>query len=91
MLETSQAMKNLLPLSLAVLCLSLTGCEETTAPSSNLPPVETSDPKKVDVDVNLNPNASPAERREERRENLRDAIDKVDVNVDGGNTKVDVR
>ena len=47
------------------------------------------DPSGVNVDIQTS-NEAPVERREERRENLRDAIEGVNVQVGDGRVKVDV-
>lgn len=97
-------MKRLLPIIALSLTVGIMGCDESL-PSGSTSPVNTplsnpstqpNRPNEVDVDVNLNqPNELPLserlDRREERRENLRDVIDGVDVNVNGGQTKVDIK
>lgn len=52
-------------------------------------------PRTTDVDIDIEGNRplieEGAERRVERRENLREAVDKIDVDVEPGGVDVDIK
>lgn len=66
----------------------LTGCAERDAPT----PAASVQTDAVDVQVNTDTSDAddPAERRQERRENVREALEDVDVNVGAGGVDVEI-
>ncbi|TWT53772.1 hypothetical protein Pla22_14050 [Rubripirellula amarantea] len=79
-------MKTSLFVATLALVLSFAGCDVDVHERGTLP----DDTDGVNVDVNDTPVENRMERREERRENLRDAVDGVDVEVGDGGVNVDV-
>jgi hypothetical protein len=94
-------MKKLFPVVAIGLTVTFVGCDDSTYyranPASDVPAGDTSSvevtPDRVDVDIKTDgePAADRVERRLERRENVRDAVDGVDVDIDAGRTKIDIR
>ena len=79
-------MKTICSLLVAISTLTMVGCDVDVYEESATPAVE-ADSVHVDLDEPLN---ERAEFREERRERIRDAVDRVDVEVDDGGVKIDV-
>jgi hypothetical protein len=93
-IEGTIKMKTLWTFALIVAALGITGCDvdiedPSPAPAALTPAPATQPDSGVVVDIDT-PAENRLERREERRENLRDAIDGVDVQVGNGQVKVDV-
>ncbi len=67
--------------------LTTAGCDIDV--NENTTPPMSADEMSVDADIN-SPAENRMDRREERRENLREAVDNVDVHVGDGGVSVDV-
>lgn len=91
-------MKTVLRLAVLSVAACGLGCDTYDAnravdpvPTSPVPAAD----HEADVDINIDANRplveERAERRLDRRENLRDAVDKVDIDVGRGGVDVDVK
>lgn len=85
-------------LCLAVLSIAVCGLGCDTAdihPAVDPIPTSPAPERTTDVDIDIDANRplveERAERRLDRRENLRDAVDKVDIDVGPGGVDVDVK
>jgi hypothetical protein len=87
-------------LSLAALLASQSGCEDSSydanpSTTSSVPTTGTTSNESMntptEVDINVDTDRAGVDNRAERRENLRNAIEGVDVNVRDGQVDVDVQ
>ncbi len=84
---------------LIAMAITCGGCDQaattnSVSPAVDSPPAVAPADEREDIDIHIDSGASPlqdgVERRQERRENLRDAIDDVDVQAGDGAVDVSV-